>query len=40
MVQKKIMDFNSGAKFHGNFLTLAFLGAGLREARFPSYLLL
>lgn len=23
------MDFNSGAKFHGNFLISAFLGAGL-----------
>lgn len=29
MVQKKIMNSNSGAKFHGNFLTSAFLGAGL-----------
>lgn len=29
MVQKKITNFNSGAKFHGNFLTSAFLGAGL-----------
>lgn len=29
MVQKKIMDVNSGAKLHGNFLTSAFLGAGL-----------
>lgn len=29
MVQRKIMDFNGGAKFHGNFLTSAFLGAGL-----------
>lgn len=29
MVQKKRMNFNSGAKFHGNFLTSAFLGAGL-----------
>lgn len=27
-VQKK-MDFNSGAKFHGNFLISAFFGAGL-----------
>lgn len=26
MVQKKRMNFNSGAKFHGNFLTSAFLG--------------
>lgn len=30
MVQKKIMDFNSGAKFHGNFLISAFLEASLR----------
>lgn len=29
MVQKKRMNFNSRAKFHGNFLTSAFLGAGL-----------
>lgn len=29
MVQKKRMNFNSGVKFHGNFLTSAFLGAGL-----------